>query len=75
MIGLFWISVTTVSGKAIPVRIENIDSVYPNTGAIGGSRIYFTRGGAPLEVNETPAQIYTAIDTKCSAYLTALGDP
>lgn len=74
MIGLFFIQVTA-NGKSIPVRIDDIDRVYPVTGSVGGSRILLKKGGEPIEVNETPAQVYTAINAQCTAYLTALGNP
>ena len=73
MMGLAWISVTNISGTAVPVRVEDIFQVVP---ANTGSRIDFKdRTREPLFVTESPNAIYTAIDGLWSDWLTALGDP
>ena len=68
MIGLAWIQLTA-NGKGIPIEISNIRRVYPVTGSTGGSRITFKDGSDPLEVSETPAAVYTAINAKWLAWL------
>lgn len=74
MSGLAWIQVTA-NGQSIPVRIDDLLDVQRVGGTIGGSRITFKTQRPPLEVSETPAQIFTAIDAKWTQYTTALGDP
>ena len=72
MMGLAWISVTTIGGTAVPVRVEDIDRVAPNG---GGARIHYKTGVQPLDVTESTADIYTALNGLWTDYLTALGDP
>ena len=71
MQAIFHISVTA-NGKAVPVRIIDIAEVKPVGGDDGGSILRFNTNRSNLEVNETPAQIYTKINTVETAYLTAL---
>jgi len=73
MMGLAWISVTNISGTAVPVRVEDVDQVLPNN---TGSKItYKDKTKEPLFVTESPTAIYTAINGLWSDWLTALGDP
>jgi hypothetical protein len=73
MSSLAWIQLTA-NGKSVPIRVDDIDRVYPVGGSVGGSQIHF-KADTWLEVSETPAQVYTAIEAKYTAYLAALGDP
>lgn len=72
MSALAFIELTEGDGVKLIVRIIEIDRIYRK---IGGSQITLKAGGAPLDVNETPAQVYTAINTKWTEFTTALGDP
>lgn len=74
MIGLQWIQVSA-NGKDVPVRVDDIREVRPVGGDDGGAEIHFKDGRPPLEVDETPAAIYTSINTLRTDYNTALGDP
>lgn len=54
----------TANGTLVPVRIDDIDEVKAVGGDDGGSRLRFNTNRPTLEVDETPAEIYTAINAK-----------
>lgn len=72
MMGLAWISVTTIGGTVVPVRVEDIDRVLPNN---TGSKITWKNNNEPLIVTDSPNDIYIDISGLWTDYLTALGDP
>ncbi len=62
----------TQNGTAWPVRIDDIDDVRPVQGRIGGAWI-LRKGGKPaVQVDETTAAVFTAINAQWTAYLAAL---
>lgn len=73
MMGLAWISVTTIGGVAVPVRVEDIDRVAPN--GTGSRIIYKDDPRNTLDVTDSPASIFTKIDTLRTDFNTALGNP
>lgn len=72
MIGLAWIEVTDQGAKNRPVRIEDIDQIWPHG---SGAMITFKAGGAPLVVTQTAEAVGDLIYARWSEYTAALGDP
>jgi len=69
MLDSLWISVTTIGGTTVPVRVGDIDRVYLNN---TGSKITWRNGGEPLVVTEAPSAVYAKLDALRTEYNSAL---
>jgi hypothetical protein len=72
MVRLARITLTTDSGRSVSLRAIDVVSAEETA---GGGAVVTLDSGRSFAVNETPAQVATAIDTLWDEYTAALGDP